>query len=114
MRRLPSRLGGIFLLPLIEYNHYCRLLLWLFVKFLSAIAHGQMSTSASKYIMIDIVIKFFYSIQFSTLWYYFFGVVCRYHNVNINVAVQTDNGLFVPVIRVSGCYSLCAVDIYSH
>ncbi|KAG1360793.1 Dihydrolipoyllysine-residue acetyltransferase component 3 of pyruvate dehydrogenase complex, mitochondrial [Cocos nucifera] len=23
----------------------------------------------------------------------------RYHNVNINVAVQTDNGLFVPVIR---------------
>lgn len=24
----------------------------------------------------------------------------RYHNVNINVAVQTDNGLFVPVVRV--------------
>ena len=27
--------------------------------------------------------------------------LCRYHNVNINVAVQTDHGLFVPVIRVS-------------
>lgn len=25
----------------------------------------------------------------------------RYHNVNINVAVQTDNGLYVPVVRVS-------------
>jgi pyruvate/2-oxoglutarate dehydrogenase complex dihydrolipoamide acyltransferase (E2) component len=24
----------------------------------------------------------------------------RYHNVNINVAVQTEHGLFVPVIRV--------------
>lgn len=23
----------------------------------------------------------------------------QYHNVNINVAVQTDNGLFVPVVR---------------
>ena len=23
----------------------------------------------------------------------------RYHNVNINVAVQTDNGLYVPVVR---------------
>jgi hypothetical protein len=28
---------------------------------------------------------------------------CRYHNGNINVAVQTDHGLFVPVIRVGGC-----------
>jgi hypothetical protein len=27
--------------------------------------------------------------------------LCRYHNVNINVAVQTDHGLFVPVVRVS-------------
>lgn len=24
----------------------------------------------------------------------------QYHNVNINVAVQTENGLFVPVVRV--------------
>lgn len=24
----------------------------------------------------------------------------RYHNVNINVAVQTDNGLYVPVVKV--------------
>lgn len=29
------------------------------------------------------------------------SIYYRYHNVNINVAVQTDNGLFVPVIRVS-------------
>lgn len=26
--------------------------------------------------------------------------IYRYHSVNINVAVQTDNGLFVPVIKV--------------
>lgn len=32
-----------------QYNYYCRLLLWLYGKFLSAIVHGQMIISASKY-----------------------------------------------------------------
>jgi len=32
--------------------------------------------------------------------------LCRYHNVNINVAVQTEHGLFVPVVRVSDDFFL--------
>lgn len=31
----------------------------------------------------------------------------RFSNVNINVAVQTDNGLYVPIVRVSHLRSLC-------
>ncbi|CAN6481040.1 unnamed protein product [Victoria cruziana] len=33
----------------------------------------------------------------------------RYHNVNINVAVQTDNGLFVPVVRDADKKGLSAI-----
>lgn len=36
--------------------------------------------------------------------------ILRYHNVNINVAVQTDNGLFVPVVRVSDGPGLILLD----
>lgn len=36
--------------------------------------------------------------------------ILRYHNVNINVAVQTDNGLFVPVVRVSDVPGLILLD----
>lgn len=38
-----------------------------------------------------------------SIWDFSFGFWFRYNNVNINVAVQTDNGLYVPVVRVSGC-----------
>jgi len=30
---------------------------------------------------------------------YNFNIVNRYHNVDINVAVNTDNGLFTPLVR---------------
>lgn len=30
----------------------------------------------------------------------FLSLVCRYHNVNISVAVQTEHGLMVPVVKV--------------
>lgn len=35
------------------------------------------------------------------MWCIYISLSWRYHSVNINVAVQTDHGLFVPVIRVS-------------
>ncbi len=47
----------------------------------------------------------------------FLSLVCRYHNVNISVAVQTEHGLMVPVVKVlsislyqyeeSSMYCLC-------
>jgi len=75
-----------------------RLLHWLSAKFLNVTVHGQMIIFASK--------SFSFSLLPSNLWItlivkFVILFLCRYNNVNINVAVQTDNGLFVPVIRVS-------------
>lgn len=47
-----------------------------------------------------LLLHFFGSFVVMRFVFFWFKII-RYNNVNINVAVQTDNGLFVPVIKVS-------------
>ena len=100
---------GINMSTLIHFMLYVfhfRLLLWLFVKSLSATVHGQMIIFASKSTIFQVIlaVKFVCYIPSNR---FLLLLLCRYHNVNINVAVQTDHGLFVPVIRVS--HDLCLI-----
>jgi len=78
---------------------YFRLLHWLSAKFLNVTVHGQMIIFTSKSLVFYVVLPSNLWITLSVKFVILF--LCRYNNVNINVAVQTDNGLFVPVIRVS-------------
>ena len=85
--------------PVLTFN--TRLLLWLFVKFQHVTVPGWMILFASKF---SVTLPWSFIIQVSiSSWQVFilFLNLYRYNNVNINVAVQTDNGLFVPVIRVT-------------
>ena len=75
-----------------------RLQHWLFERSPSVTVLGWMILFASKF-LVAFISSSSIVLARNVIWQIYSA--CRYNNVNINVAVQTEHGLFVPVVRVS-------------